>query len=70
MHICTHIYIHIHLCVSVCMRRWVYVYLVDHDINIFFIVGHCEKDLKDPAKQDIIAVKSKIFSLDKLGFRS
>ena len=56
----THIYIHIHLCVSVCVRRWVYVYLVDHDINIFFIVGHCEKDLKDPAKQDIIAFGLKI----------
>lgn len=66
----TRIYIHTYLCVFVCVRRWVYVYLVDHDINIFFIVGYCEKDLKDPAKQNIIAIKSKIFSVDNLGFRS
>ena len=56
MHMCTHAYTYTHTSVFICVRRWVYFYLVDHDINIFFIIGHCEKDLKDPAKQDITAL--------------
>lgn len=44
--------------------------LVDNDINIFFIVGHLEKDLKATGKQANLVVKNRVFGRDKLGFRA